>query len=285
MGSNSEAARYLLTRTKAESDRLDDQHEAFRETLGFLLHPAIPQRGHMRIADLAAFKEGIWLRDIAGKLPETCRFDGFDVSLDQVPDRALFPTDINYYVQDVLEPFPTEFLGQYDAVHVRLLVMGLKAEQWELAIRNLMTLLRPGGYLQWTDIAVHDGVVIPGAPGCNVDDANALLKQLMKTVSSHGKSGKSVTELYPQFKKCGLKDCREDIVPLDKPEYKDMLNANYVKAMSHILQAACLQAGQGGHDALSMDQIARLGKLALKNLQETNSTMLFGLHVVTGRRE
>ncbi|KAL2368139.1 hypothetical protein BDBG_00618 [Blastomyces gilchristii SLH14081] len=190
MGSHSDADRYLLIRTKAESERLDTQHEAFRESMGFLLHPAIPQHDHMR----------------------------------------------------------------------------------------------PGGYLQWTDIAVLDGVVIPGVLGCNVDDANRFLNQFKQIVSSHGKSGKSVTELFPHFKKCGLKDCRKDIAPLDKPEYKDMLNANYVKAISHILQAS-LQPSQGCRDALSMDQITRLGKLTLKNLQETNSSLLFSLHVVIGRRE
>ncbi|EGE83749.2 hypothetical protein BDDG_06694 [Blastomyces dermatitidis ATCC 18188] len=247
MGSHSDADRYLLIRTKAESER-------------------------------------VWLRDLAGRLPKTCRFDGFDISMDQVPDRPLFPTDINYYTQDMLEPFPAEFRGQYDAVHVRLLVMGLKAGEWELVIRNLITLLRPGGYLQWTDIAVLDGVVIPGVLGCNVDDANRFLNQFKQIVSSHGKSGKSVTELFPHFKKCGLKDCRKDIAPLDKPEYKDMLNANYVKAISHILQAS-LQPSQGCRDALSMDQITRLGKLTLKNLQETNSSLRFSLHVVIGRRE
>ncbi|OJD25671.1 hypothetical protein ACJ73_02959 [Blastomyces percursus] len=252
MGSHSDADNYLLIRTKVESDRLDAQHEAFRESMGFLLHPAIPQHDHMRIAD------GLVARS-SRKAPES--------------------------LQDMLEPFPEEFLGQYDAVHVRLLVMGLKAEEWELAICNLMTLLRPGGYLQWTDIAVLDGVVIPGTPGCNVDDANKFLSQFKQIVSSHGKSGKSVTELCPHFKKCGLKDCRKDIILLDKPEYKDMLNANYVKAISHILQAASLQPGQGGRNPPSMDQVTRLGKLGLKNLQETNSSLLFGLHVVIGRRE
>ncbi|KKZ67548.1 hypothetical protein EMCG_06782 [[Emmonsia] crescens] len=282
MASNSNTSRYLLTRTRAESDRLDFQHNTFQKVLGFLLHPAIPQHDHMRIADIGT-GTGIWLRDLAETLPKTCIFDGFDISLDQLPDRVLFPTDINYYVQDILAPFPTEFLGQYDAVHVRLLVMGLKVDEWERAIRNLMSLLRPGGYLQWTDIAAFGAHIVPGMSGCNVDDADRFVKQFVKVISKHGKSGKSVTELCSHFKKCGLKDCKEDIVSLDKPEYKGLLNKNNVKAIEHILQAASLAADQDG-DALSMNQISQQRELALENLKETKSFLIFDLHVVIGRR-
>lgn len=102
------------------------------------------------------YYNSIWLRDLAETLPKTCIFDGFDISLDQLPDRVLFPTDINYYVQDILAPFPTEFLGQYDAVHVRLLVMGLKVDEWERAIRNLMSLLREINLAKFLDVAFFE---------------------------------------------------------------------------------------------------------------------------------
>lgn len=96
----------------------------------------------MGSADLSLVLYSAWLRDLAKELPKTCRLDGFDISLEQLPDSARFPSDINYHVQDILAPFPVEFLRQYDVVHVRLLVMGLKADEWERAIRNLGNILR-----------------------------------------------------------------------------------------------------------------------------------------------
>ncbi|EGC41500.1 conserved hypothetical protein [Histoplasma capsulatum var. duboisii H88] len=221
-------------------------------------------------------RDSAWLRDLAKELPKTCRLDGFDISLEQLPDSARFPSDINYHVQDILAPFPVEFLRQ-------LLVMGLKADEWERAIRNLGNILRPGGYLQWTDIAPFASSIVPGTPGCNVDDAKRYLEKFIEVISNYGKSGKSVTELYSHFKKCGLKDCTEDILFLDEPEYKAVLNVNYVKVISHVLQAASSEAGPGS-DALPMDQIVRLERLAMKNVQETNSSFLYKLYVVTGRR-
>ncbi|OJD14782.1 hypothetical protein AJ78_04904 [Emergomyces pasteurianus Ep9510] len=280
MASDADAERYLLIRTGAESERLDTQHHVFQKHLGFLLHPDIPQPDHMRVADIGT-GTGVWLRDLAETLPETCIFDGFDISLDQVPDRKLFPKGINYYVQDLLAPFPAEFLGQYDAVHVRLLVMGLKVDEWERAILNLITLLRTGGYLQWTDIAALETTVVPGIPSSNVDSANRFLKQFQKVVSSHGKSGKNVVDLCPHFKKCGLKDCKEDIVPLDIPEYTSVVNENFVKALEHILQAASLAADQVD-DTLSMNEIALLRESAVKNLEDTKSRFRGVLHVLLG---
>ncbi|EEH47087.2 uncharacterized protein PADG_03185 [Paracoccidioides brasiliensis Pb18] len=274
MASAGHDSRYLITRTKAESDRLDMQHQACHENMGFLLHPDIPQRDNMRIADVGT-GTGIWLRDLSKLLPKTCRLDGFDISLAQVPDRDVFPSDINYYVQDILEPFPDNFLGQYDVVHVKLLVMGLKVNEWELAIRNLKKLLRPGGFLQWTDIAIHKGTIIPGKPGCNVEDADKFFKHITKTASIHGESGQSVTELYSNFKKCGLRECKENIIPLDKPEWRDIMNISTVKVAEHVLHAS-LEADKDGR-ALSLDQIAFQKEAAVKNLEETKSWMLYEL--------
>ncbi|PGH10993.1 hypothetical protein AJ79_05144 [Helicocarpus griseus UAMH5409] len=281
MASAGDAGRYLLTRTKAESDRLELQHRAFQQNIGFLLHPAIPRHGSMRIADIGT-GTGAWLRDLAKELPTTCRLDGFDISLDQVPGKDLFPSDINYYVQDLLKPFPTEFLGQYDVVHVRLLVMGLQGSEWEIAIKNLMTLLRPSGHLQWTDLDPHTGAVIPGTHGCNVDDADIFLKQIIKVSSRHGKSGKSVPELLSHFEKSGLIDCKEEIIKLEKPEFRNNINTTTVKVIEHILHAA--KAADQESCTLTLDQITSQKEAAMKNLKETNSWITHDLHVVIGKR-
>ncbi|EER39183.1 conserved hypothetical protein [Histoplasma capsulatum H143] len=159
--------------------------------------------------------------------------------------------------------------------------MALKVDEWERAILN--TLLRTGGYLKWTDIAALETTVVPGLPGSNLDSANRFLKQFQKVVSSHGKSGEKVVDLCPHFKKCGLKDCKEDIVPLDIPEYTSVVNENFVKALEHILQAASLAADQVD-DTLSMDEIALLRESAVKNLEDTKSRFRGVLHVVIGKK-
>lgn len=50
-----------------------------------------------------------------------------------------------------MDPFPLCHRGAYDIVAVRLLSIVLVGEEWESAVKNLITLLKPGGYLQWVD--------------------------------------------------------------------------------------------------------------------------------------
>ncbi|KAK2773273.1 hypothetical protein FQN53_004184 [Emmonsiellopsis sp. PD_33] len=282
MGSISEdVERYLLTRDRVETDRLEMQHSALQANIGYLLHPDIPQRNHMRIADIGT-GTGVWLRDLQKQLPNTCILDGFDISLDQVPDRDLFPTDINYYAHDILAPFPAEFWGQYDVVNVRLLTLGLKDNEWEPAIQNLTTLLRPGGYLQWGDIAMDTGLIKTEIPGSNVDDAERFLRYFRQAAAGHGKTGTGARQLYPLFERCGLQDCKEEICSLDKPEMRATLNAATAKGIEHALKAALKADRDGG--ALPASQIVYDKNAAIKNMKETKSWISHDMHIVIGRR-
>ena len=56
--------------------------------------------------------------------------------------RDHLPGNIHFHHQNFLEPFPEEFLGKYDVVNVRVMVVALSSDEWGPAVRNLMTLLR-----------------------------------------------------------------------------------------------------------------------------------------------
>jgi len=57
-------------------------------------------------------------------------------------NRDKLPGNIKFRYQNFLQPFPEELLGKYDLVHVRVMVLALSSDEWEPAVRNLMTLLR-----------------------------------------------------------------------------------------------------------------------------------------------
>ena len=57
------------------------------------------------------------------------------------PDKDVLPENINFHHQNLLLPFPDEYLGQYDVVNVRVMVVALSSHEWEPAVRNMMTLL------------------------------------------------------------------------------------------------------------------------------------------------
>lgn len=52
------------------------------------------------------------------------------------------PSNVSFYQHNLLEPFPTKFIGQYDVVNARALVVALSHDEWEPALRNLTALLR-----------------------------------------------------------------------------------------------------------------------------------------------
>ncbi|EME83858.1 uncharacterized protein MYCFIDRAFT_172926 [Pseudocercospora fijiensis CIRAD86] len=57
--------------------------------------------------------------------------------------------------------------GTYDVVCIRLLHASLEPHQWDEAMKNLVALLKPGGWLQWVDwdpMTARIATVKPGAP-------------------------------------------------------------------------------------------------------------------------
>ncbi|KAL4940943.1 hypothetical protein BDV06DRAFT_12379 [Aspergillus oleicola] len=77
-------------------------------------------------------------------------FHGFDIS-----DAQFVPSpseNVEFSVQNVLEPFSPEHHNRYDLVNVRMLVAALPEAEFRTAVQNLTTILKPGGYIQWVEL-------------------------------------------------------------------------------------------------------------------------------------
>ncbi|KAM0193370.1 hypothetical protein ACHAPI_007682 [Fusarium lateritium] len=94
---------------------------------------------------------GIWLRDFAAEIDKASRLDGFDIDNSKFIPPEDLPSNVKLSFGDVFKPIPDELVGKYDLVHVRLLMVALKAGDWGPVARNLMSLLRPGGYILWDE--------------------------------------------------------------------------------------------------------------------------------------
>ncbi|ENH72770.1 hypothetical protein FOC1_g10013441 [Fusarium oxysporum f. sp. cubense race 1] len=70
-------------------------------------------------------------------------------------DPASLPANVKLQDGNVLEPFSKEYLGTYDLVHVKLLYAALTKDESLLAVKNLKTLLKPYGYLFWSEIEAY----------------------------------------------------------------------------------------------------------------------------------
>lgn len=152
---------YLFSRRdEEEKDRLERQSNSIKVIReGHTLDPRIPKQNISRIADIAT-GTGIWLREVAAELADAgynspLEMVGLDISAAQFPKS---PAPGNKFVLwDMTTSFPKEYHCRFDVVHVRLVVLAIKIEQIKGVVQNLVELLKPGGYLQWTDNSYRNG--------------------------------------------------------------------------------------------------------------------------------
>lgn len=135
---------YRDREAEEESRRLDGQHDLMMDILsGQLLHQCIPPlQGHSAIADVGT-GTGSWLIDIARSFGEVSdkkiRFVGFDIS--SAKFRISDETGVEFVTHDMTTPFPPEYHGKFDVVHLRLLVVAIREDDVSSVVENVMQLL------------------------------------------------------------------------------------------------------------------------------------------------
>jgi SAM-dependent methyltransferase len=89
---------------------------------------------------------GTWLADLAGTDRPDLDLYGVDLGM------ALFRPDprLKLRAHDVRQPFPESWgwKDSFDLVHQRLLVWGIREDEWPRVLANLATVVKPGGVLQ-----------------------------------------------------------------------------------------------------------------------------------------
>ncbi|KAI0903410.1 hypothetical protein F4823DRAFT_618674 [Ustulina deusta] len=139
---------------KLEHDRLNRQHRLFDDMMqNDLLPPHIASSLSTsstppKILEIAT-GTAVWLSEIAKTLPPDAELVGLDYDTSKFPS-SLAP-NITLRQANMYEPFPSDLLGKFDVVNVRLIVFALKEGQGTELVTNLMTLLKPGGYIVWAE--------------------------------------------------------------------------------------------------------------------------------------
>ncbi|KAI1173682.1 S-adenosyl-L-methionine-dependent methyltransferase [Nemania sp. FL0916] len=260
----SSPAEYVMTRDYIDNNRINLQHYLSREIIGYLTHPSISLlEPDIRIADVGT-GTGIWLCDIANRLPTTARLDGLDVSFDAAVPKALLPSNITFYHWDIRTPVPEELAGQYDLVHVRHFSLVLQDSEMENVLGNLWELLKPGGHLQWTEPDVASFRVEKLNP---TDECNAMI-QLIKISQTLDKrlTPTWVPKMPEQFASCGYTEIKYDVCEAPPPLGLAMHECNLAlheiitrkignddvrKQISDLLPEVCRETRKGSYMAFT----------------------------------
>jgi SAM-dependent methyltransferase len=265
-----------------EDERLNYQHyHMLKPLIGDLL-PAVVFK-HLkslpapRVADIAT-GTGIWLRDVATELPAGSQLDGYDFDTSKFPPAEAIPANIKLQFGNVLEPFAPDLLGTYDAVHVRLLMYALKADQWIIALKNLKTLLKPGGWLCWGESGYPFWFSLPPTQAYH-----DWMDIEVKAAIALGRDIKMPLFLLKYTKEAGFVDCEEQAsytisAPLIDQEKMPRI------ALAIISQSMKGLVDQGGLDGMRTAEDAERIIAAASKAFETSQPNIGGVQV-WGRKE
>ena len=139
---------YIVSRSATEAERLELQHRCIISCQGYYLHPEVSLlSSHARVGELCT-GTAIWLRELAAANPkQECH--GFDISNTMFPAQASLSENVQLHIADIKQPFEHGLLESFDVVHIRLIQAAMKMEEWGPVLQNIVTLLKPGGWLQW----------------------------------------------------------------------------------------------------------------------------------------
>lgn len=79
---------------------------------------------------------GIWLQDLLKEISTNARCIGIDLESSLFPSPSTLPPNLAFKRHSVIN-LPREWINKFTVVHQRLLIAGLRRQEWEQAIREM----------------------------------------------------------------------------------------------------------------------------------------------------
>lgn len=87
--------------------------------------------------------------ELSSQIPPSVSLHGIDIQTDLVP--LVTPSNVSFSINSVTQ-LPLEWTARFDLVHQRLLTAALNSSEWPIAIAEIYRILRPGGWVQLTEV-------------------------------------------------------------------------------------------------------------------------------------
>ncbi|GAW11428.1 hypothetical protein ANO14919_007740 [Xylariales sp. No.14919] len=191
-----------------ETARLELQHRFFDDAMNNELLPPhimdqLAEIPSPRVCEIAA-GTAIWLKELAKTLPASAELVGLDFDVSKFPEPEALPSNISLGFVDAYEPFPMEYQNRFDVVHLRHFILATKKDHGVLLVQNLLSLLRPGGWLVWVEA---------GAPLASAEPPSEALFQVQKIyynfIKAAGLEIDATLARASYMRQAGLVDCED----------------------------------------------------------------------------
>jgi SAM-dependent methyltransferase len=228
---------YFLPHHADEIDRLDVQHYALRAALG--AHYLAPLEHPAHILDVGC-GTGQWAYELCAEFP-AAQVVGFDLQ----PSKRPWPPAYRCVRGNLLHGLPFAD-DRFDFVHQRALISGIPVRSWPSACRDLVRVVRPGG---WVEL-----VECPPWFESSGPVTSRLCEMLQRLLLARGldSTGGVVAALDDHLDRSGLVDIRKRALDLPVGEWGERvgsLMATDCRALFFRLAAAFEAAfGIGSHE-------------------------------------
>ncbi|KAI9279882.1 S-adenosyl-L-methionine-dependent methyltransferase [Sporodiniella umbellata] len=146
-----ETSTYWLPKDKDEHERLTGQHFIYKELLGGNISSSAKEtldfEGGISILDVGC-GSGVWMADMSSEYPN-CTYHGCDIIDAPVIIQKL--AHLNFSYGNVIQKLPYED-NTFDFVRMGLFVWALRANEWPIAIKEVIRVVKPGGIVQFVDV-------------------------------------------------------------------------------------------------------------------------------------
>ncbi|KAJ3102534.1 hypothetical protein HK100_004346, partial [Physocladia obscura] len=176
---------YFLPSDFIEQDRLELQHYLLRHLFkGDVTREDIKNfvatNPNSKILDVGC-ANGYWL-DSMSKIYPLAELHGVDLAPSIIENAAKFLPKANFTVGNVVTGLPYED-NSFDFVHQRYLILGLPGDQFPTAIRELIRVTKPGGWIELVELILTSFKmqtdVVAYRSGPIMDKVLAAVKEIM----------------------------------------------------------------------------------------------------------
>ena len=201
----------------AEQERLSIQDELITKCMGGVL-PSDKDFSHVHdVLDLAC-GPGAWALALAAKYPEM-NITGVDISSTMInyarAQAQIRKANVTFEVMDLRQLEFEE--NSFDFIHVRLISAALRREDWSGLWRCCYKILRPGGWLRWSESD------IPVSSSAAYEELFVLLTKAMhrlgQSFSPTGNTIGLLPYMIPHLLQAGFTIAEQRAYPLDCSAY------------------------------------------------------------------
>ncbi|KAK4500174.1 hypothetical protein PRZ48_008360 [Zasmidium cellare] len=150
---------------------------------------------------------GTWALEVAERYPNLT-IEALDINLNETPPKSWLPSNVTFSQFDLLKDIPDALVVRYDIVHVQFVMIFVSDSNVDVVIKRLLSMLKPRGYLQWTDSNSNLYSWRSGREGQEPVEVPKLYNIAKEVTGDRGWKLQWLNNFEDLFKRAGLEDVK-----------------------------------------------------------------------------